>query len=268
MSFVPVPEIILDPNEGNTYGLMGVWMFLDENSEIQYMVAPDIRYNVTKGVFPVFRLFGYPTPTRRYKIAIGQVDDQGRDYEAEYYDRGLLEGHAFLRAKALFEHDSTERFFGFGNTLAMSRTRRTTPAGPSTPGSSPDTGSCRRSTSPIACASAASALARAGERRAVPHRAAATGCATPRPNTVESWLMRPLPGHYFSNRIEFGYDTRDSIDLPTQGALSRVYVDMADRALGSSTSYTKFGVRRARLRAAARREEEPDPRDACDGSTT
>src|SRR5262249_40524963 len=25
-SFVPVPEIILDPNEGNTYGVMGVWM--------------------------------------------------------------------------------------------------------------------------------------------------------------------------------------------------------------------------------------------------
>src|SRR5262245_53097775 len=115
MSFVPVPEIITDPNEGNTYGLMGVFMFLDENSVIQYMVAPDVRYNSTKGFFPTFRLFGYPTPTRRYQIAIGQSTTKDNDYEAEYYDRGLLEGRAFLRAKALYENDSTERFFGFGN---------------------------------------------------------------------------------------------------------------------------------------------------------
>src|SRR5690349_24974820 len=41
-------EIILDPNEGDTYGLMGVWLLLDEKDEIKYMFAPDIRYNETK----------------------------------------------------------------------------------------------------------------------------------------------------------------------------------------------------------------------------
>src|SRR5262245_57420641 len=115
VSFVPVPEIILDPNEGNTYGVMGVWMFLNEQSEIQYMLAPDIRYNQTKGIFPTLRLFGYPTPLRRYQVALGKSTTKDEDYEGEYYDRGLLDGHAFLRAFGRFEQDSTERFFGFGN---------------------------------------------------------------------------------------------------------------------------------------------------------
>ena len=56
-SLVPIPEIILDPNEGNTYGLMGVALFKNDQDEIQYLVAPDFRYNETKGAFPTFRLF-------------------------------------------------------------------------------------------------------------------------------------------------------------------------------------------------------------------
>src|SRR5439155_8420742 len=54
-SFIPIPEIITDPNEGNTGGLLGVVLFLDEKDEIRYMLAPDVRYNRTKGVFPTFR---------------------------------------------------------------------------------------------------------------------------------------------------------------------------------------------------------------------
>src|SRR5262249_35856302 len=111
VNFVPVPEIILDPNEGNPYGVMGVWMFLNAQSEIQYMVAPDIRYNVTKGVFPVFRFFGYPTDQRRYKIALGKSTTKDEEYEAEYHDRSLLDEHAFLHASGSFAQDSTERFW-------------------------------------------------------------------------------------------------------------------------------------------------------------
>jgi outer membrane protein assembly factor BamA len=236
MSFVPVPEIIADPNEGNTYGLMAVFMFLDQNSEIQYMVAPDIRYNVTKGVFPVFRLFGYPTPTRRYQIVIGQSTTKDNDYEAEYYDRGLLEGRAFLRAKALYENDSTERFFGFGNDSHESNeanyTSRTIDAWVE-PG---------YWLVPKIYVSYRARINRfsvsRGQVSGLPFLTAPQLLRNPETNTVNRGLQ---PGHYFSNRIEFGYDTRDSIDLPTQGALSRVYIDMADRALGSSTSFTKFG---------------------------
>jgi outer membrane protein assembly factor BamA len=37
------------------------------------------------------------------------------------------------------------------------------------------------------------------------------------------------------------YDNRDSIDIPRSGGLYRIYGGIADRALGSSSSYTRFG---------------------------
>ena len=114
---MPVPEIILDPNEGNTYGVMGVWLFTDEKNEIQYMLAPDIRYNQTKGVFPILRLLRLPdADCGATQIAIGKSTTKDEDYEAEYHDRGLLDGQCVpARRRRLFEQDSTERFFGFGN---------------------------------------------------------------------------------------------------------------------------------------------------------
>jgi outer membrane protein assembly factor BamA len=236
-SFVPVPEIILDPNEGNTYGLMAVMMFLNENSEIKYMVAPDVRYNVTKGVFPTFRVFAYPTDTRRYQIAVGQSTTKDNDYEGEYYDRGLLEGSAFLRAKALYENDSTERFFGFGNDSKQSNeanyTSRTVDAWVE-----PGYWIVPKIYLSYKMRITRLSLSR-GQVNGLPFLTAPRLLRDPETNTVNRGLQ---PGHYFSNRIEVGYDTRDSIDLPTQGALSRVYVDLADRALGSSTSFTKFGL--------------------------
>src|SRR5437016_6464556 len=114
-SFIPIPEIITDPNEGNTGGLLGVVLFLDEKDEIRYMLAPDLQYNRTKGVFPTFRLFGYPTPLRRYSILIGKSTTRDEDYELEFSDRGYWEGRAFILASFVHERDSTDRFFGFGD---------------------------------------------------------------------------------------------------------------------------------------------------------
>ena len=34
-SYIPIPEIITDPNEGNTFGVLGVVLFLDEKDEIK-----------------------------------------------------------------------------------------------------------------------------------------------------------------------------------------------------------------------------------------
>src|SRR5438874_9738363 len=104
-SFIPIPEIITDPNEGNTGGLLGVVLFLDEKDEIKYMLAPDIRYNKTKGVFPTFRFFGYPSPARRYSIVAGKSTTKDEDYEAEYTDRTFWDGRAFVLASFLREKD-------------------------------------------------------------------------------------------------------------------------------------------------------------------
>src|SRR5436309_11994629 len=129
-SFIPIPEIITDPNEGNTVGLLGVLLFLADKDQIQYMLAPDLRYNTTTGVFPALRFFGYPSPERRYSVVVAKSTTKDEDYELEYTDRSFWEGRGFLLASFLHEADSTERFFGFGNESREERPHLDRPAGP------------------------------------------------------------------------------------------------------------------------------------------
>ncbi|MCW5889496.1 MAG: BamA/TamA family outer membrane protein [bacterium] len=235
-SFVPVPEIILDPNEGNTYGLMGVWLLLDEKDEIKYMLAPDVRYNETKGVFPTLRLFGYPSDTRRYSLAVGKSTTIDENYEFEYADRGLWEKRAFFLAKAGYERDSTERFYGFGNTSREDDESNYTGEeflADATPGFwiVPTVNvSYRMRIRRYAVAH--------GQVDGVPFIDAPRFRRNPRTDVRARGLDA---GVYWAHKLAVAYDTRDSIDLPTQGALSQIYVDAADRTLGSKTSYMKFG---------------------------
>ncbi|HEV7731041.1 MAG TPA: BamA/TamA family outer membrane protein [Candidatus Binatia bacterium] len=236
-SFVPVPEIILDPNEGDTYGLMGVWLLLDDKDEIKYMVAPDVRWNETKGVFPNFRLFGYPTDKRRYSILVGKSTTRDENYEFEYADRGLWNERAFLLAKFLYERDSTERFYGFGNDSNESDESNYTGEdlyAEATPGIW---------LVPKLSVSYRMKIQRFnvqhGQVDSVPFinapRFRRNGDTDVRRKGLRSSV-------YFTHKLQFTYDTRDSIDLPSQGALSLIYVDVADQTLGSSSSFLKFGV--------------------------
>src|SRR5207249_726900 len=50
------------------------------------------------------------------------------------------------------------------------------------------------------------------------------------------------PALHWAHQVALTYDSRDSFDIPTHGALALAYVEMADRRLGSSTSFVKFGA--------------------------
>jgi len=114
-SYIPLPEILTDPNEGNTYGFLPVVLFLDDQKIIKYILAPDVRYNTITGVHPTFRLFGYPSIYQKWSVVLGKSEKIDQDYELRYEDNAFWEGRARLFADAEFEDDSTERFFGFGN---------------------------------------------------------------------------------------------------------------------------------------------------------
>src|SRR5512135_2708756 len=59
LSFVPVPEIDLDPNSGNTLGLIGVWLDHDAAGAIQRIYAPDVIHNPYFGWGARARVFDY-----------------------------------------------------------------------------------------------------------------------------------------------------------------------------------------------------------------
>jgi hypothetical protein len=231
LNFVPIPEIILDPNEGNTYGVMGVWLVTDQNDEIRYMFAPDVRYNDTKGVFPALRLFGYPSETRRYQLSAGKSTTKDESYEAEYTDRGLLDEKAFVYADLSYERDSTERFYGFGNESdedAESNYTSQDFVGEFAPG---------YWIVPSVNVSYRMRIRRfnvqAGQVSSLPF------IAVEHPEVRGRGLES---GVYWQHRLAVTYDTRDSIDMPTRGGYANFYVDGADRQVGSSTSFVAFGL--------------------------
>jgi len=244
-SFIPIPEIITDPNEGNTFGLLGVLLFLDDKDQIQYMIAPDVRYNKTTGVFPAFRFFGYPSPERRYSVVVSKSTTKDEDYELEYTDRSFWEGRGFLLASFLHEADSTERFFGFGNDSPAERPHPGRRAGPGNLGGESnytDVDTQAQATPgvwvlPFANLSYRMRIRRYGIERGQVANIPFVGTAHPEARG------RGLEGGVFwAHQVALTYDSRDSTDIPTHGALGILYSEITDKRIGSAKSFVKFGA--------------------------
>ena len=241
-SYIPIPEIITDPNEGNTFGILGVVLFLDEKDEIKYMLAPDIRYNDTKGTFPTFRFFGYPSPDRRYSIVVGKSTTVDEDYELEYTDRTFWDGRGFLLASFLREKDSTERFFGFGNNSRENPIRL--PTGRQMGGESnyTDVDTQAQATPGVWLLPYANLSYRMRIRNYGVDPGQVTGIPFVADTHPEGRGRGLEGGTYWAHQVTLTYDSRDSTDIPTHGALAYAYTEAADKRLGSHTSFVKFGA--------------------------
>jgi len=210
-------------------GFLGVFLFLDDKDEIRYMLAPDIRYNKTKGVFPSLRLFAYPSPTRRYSIEVGKSTTRDEDYELEFTDRGYWDGRAFVIASFVRERDSTERFFGIGNDTQQDEESNYT-----------ETNTIAQVTPGVWLLPRTNLSYRMLIRRT----SVQNGQVTSVPSIFKLHREAPglEPGFYWTHQVALTYDSRDEIDIPSRGALALGYVEAADRQLGSSTSFVKFGT--------------------------
>jgi outer membrane protein assembly factor BamA len=230
-SIIPIPEFIADPNEGNTIGILPVVLFTDEQDQIRYMLAPDFSYNKTKGFFPRFRLFGYPSRTRHWAIVAGKSTTKDERYLGEFVDRALLNDRAFFLASALYERDSTERFFGFGNSSKESGESNYTNSDTLvelTPG---------YWVVPAVALAYRMRIRSYGISEGQVDSLPFIGVA--HPEVRGRGLER---GTYWSHRLEVDYDTRDDIDIPGQGMFAVAYTEAADDSLGSATSFFKFGA--------------------------
>ena len=241
-SFIPIPEIITDPNEGNTFGLLAVVLFLDDRDEIKYMLAPDIRYNDTKGVFPTFRFFGYPSPARRYSVVLGKSTGKDEDYELEYTDRTFWDGRGFVLASFLHEKDSTERFFGIGNDSRENPVRDTLGRRHGGESNYTDDDTLAQATPGVWILPYANLSYRMRIRRYAIERGEVTGIPFIGESHPEVRDRGFDGGVFWAHQVAVTYDSRDSTDIPTRGALAFVYTEMADRRLGSSKSFVKFGA--------------------------
>jgi hypothetical protein len=258
-SFIPIPEIITDPNEGNTIGLLGVLLFLDEKDQIQYMLAPDVRYNKTTGIYPAFRFFGYPSPQRRYSVVAAKSTTKDEDYELEYTDRSFWEGRGFVLASFLHEADSTERFFGgpclselarrlriCGNDSREERPLPGRPVGGDNLGGESnytDVDTQAQVTPgvwvlPYANLSYRMRIRRYDIEEGQVHKIPFIARAYPARTGVQGLEG----GVFWAHQVALTYDSRDSTDIPTRGALAILYSELTDKRIGSASSFVKFGA--------------------------
>jgi hypothetical protein len=114
-TLVPVPEIIVDPNEGETVGVLTAVLFSDEQQELRRILAPDVRYNDITGVYPTLRLYEYPARGQKLLLQAGKATKIGEHFEALYSGDDLFDGRIDAQVRLFHENDPFERFFGFGN---------------------------------------------------------------------------------------------------------------------------------------------------------
>ncbi len=228
LSIVPLPEILTDPNEGNTYGFLPVVLLLDSNGRLEHIIADDIRYNKITGWFPAFRLLGYPTVDQRYFITLRKSEKIDEDFVGEYERDGVLDGAMDVLVNLTYFRDSRLRFFGFGNNTPDDQESNYTQYKFAT--------LLRIAYRPI------EKLEVAWQER-LEDVSIHQGGVTDLPFTGQEFPGTPgLDGSTVNAQtIAIAYDDRDSTTITTRGTLGAAHVEIVDKALGSTESYVKYG---------------------------
>ncbi len=230
-TLVPLPEIIVDPNEGETLGMLATLLITNEAQQIRRIIAPDVRYNEQTGVYPMVRLFDYPTRKQRLLLQGGKATKTGEYFEASYSAEDAQNGWLDVRLRALHENDPFERFFGFGNdTTSDTETNYTS-----------DTGVLLG----YLGVNLPSAL-QVGTQTRLRVVRIRQGAVDSVRQLIHDPNLIGTPGidgaTIVGQRFSLRYDTRDDTGIPTEGTFADGGVEVVDRALGSSASYVRYGI--------------------------
>ena len=230
-TLIPVPEIITDPNEGETYGVLGVVLTTDDSQQIRSLIAPDVRYNDITGFYPTFRFYDFPSDTQKFTLQAGKATKIGETFEATYSGDNLFDDWINVRLRAFHENDPFERFFGFGNsTVDAAETNYT---GDTT----------------IVLGGVDVNLPydlKVGTQTRLREEHVRRGGV----DTVTQLVTNPelvgtpglSPTTIVGQRFGLRYDTRDGSAIATEGNFADGGVEIVDQAFGSSASYIKYSL--------------------------
>ena len=113
-AFFPLPAFDTDPNEGETYGVLPVWMFKDADGRVRTILAPSVTYNEIRGVTGTFRYFVYPTALERLELVASYSEKIDRELDVHYRNLDVFGGRFHADVQLLHERTSSVRFFGIG----------------------------------------------------------------------------------------------------------------------------------------------------------
>jgi hypothetical protein len=226
---VPVPEVASDPNSGVTYGVLLAGLFTDSNGDISNILAPDFNNNSTLGLGGTFRFLSYPSADEQWWIMAGLQEKIASNVNLYYAIGRTHRGTWSFSAHFFFERDPTERFFGIGNNSSLKNESNYT-------------------TEQLYFEAILGYNITRHLQIAIDER--------PRYVRIQHGAFNSLPsifvqfpnvkglsgGTELLNQLQLSYDTRNSVDIPTNGGYDLIYASFANRSFGSSVSYSRFGV--------------------------
>jgi hypothetical protein len=227
--FIPVPEVATDPNGGTTAGILAAVLYTDSKNQITDIFAPDVETNTTLGPGGTFRFLSYPSDDTNWYATAGGQEKIARRVDLDYQTGRTRKEWWSFEGRFYFEKDPTERFFGVGNDSRLGNQTNYTTNQIYGLG--------------VLGLNFTEDLQLAFSLRPRRVRIQHGGFSSVPP------IFRLFPhqkgingGSEVLSQEVLSYDTRDSLLVPRKGGLALVYFGIADRRLGSSISYTRFGA--------------------------
>ncbi|MDD3581536.1 MAG: BamA/TamA family outer membrane protein [Desulfobacca sp.] len=225
----PLPVVATDPNSGNDYGFLPVWIFPRDDKAMGLILAPSVIYNEKDGTAFAFRLLAYPTSEVHYRLIASQSTGTNTEYEF-FYDNQSLGARDWSYGCLLnYNSDYFPRFYGFGNNSnkddETSYTSRT-----------------REALGHLGYQFTERLELRWQERLTMTTLSDKHLPSLPATVALFPDVMQNRRNTSFVHRLTLNYDTRDLPDTPTCGLLASVYGETASKALGSDASFDRVGI--------------------------
>ena len=115
ISFIPVPLIDVDPNNGVTLGLLPTWLHTDSDNQISRIIAPDLNFNPEFGFGGHARVIAYPSDDTQWSVVAGGQQRVERLVDYEYQTGRQRSSRWGFDTSVVFDRDGSPRFYGIGN---------------------------------------------------------------------------------------------------------------------------------------------------------
>jgi len=113
--FIPLPMYTTVPNEGSTYGVMPVFMEVDDDGEVvRSITAPSLSWNQSAGVTGTFRHYKYFSAVRSAQLIASASTTLNRNLWLQYDDVPRVTGDMTYDFVIHIRQNIFYRFFGFG----------------------------------------------------------------------------------------------------------------------------------------------------------
>ncbi len=227
-TLVPLPIFATDPNEGETYGAL--LAILDEQEgAVRSLLVPQVTWNPLLGIGGTVYYRRILTEDESYAFFASHSTRNQANYTVNYSNFRLAQQRYVFEGKLEYNNDRTARFFGLGATSREHAETNYT---------------LREVNGRFTLGRRVLPALVAALTERVRYVTIGRGVETSLPFLQD--VFTGVPGEegalVWAHRLALTYDTRNTRETPTQGGFAQLFVEAANRTLGSHTSFVRYGL--------------------------